>query len=170
MVQTTDSDADPVNKKITIERVSDRETVVTRWFDAPPHIVFKAWTNADLFRQWWVPKSFGLTLLSCEMDVRIGGTYRLEFGHPASDQPMAFFGTYIDVVPDARLAWTNEESETGAVTTVTFEARDGQTLLVIHDLYPSKEVLDNEIASGATGGMPETLDQLEQFLVGLVTS
>jgi len=148
-----------------IERKSDREMVVTRIFDAPARIVFEAWTKPELFRQWWVPKSFGLSLLSCEMDVRVGGRYRLEFGHLDFERPMAFFGRYVEVIENARLVWTNEESEQGAVTTVTFQEQGGKTILKAHDLYPSKDALDSEIASGATGGMNETLDQLEAFIV-----
>lgn len=155
---------------MTAERISDREMVVTRSFDAPARLLFAAWSRAELFREWWVPKSFGMTLLSCEMDVRVGGGYRLVFAHPASGEPMAFFGRYLDVVPDARISWTNEESETGAVTTVTFSERDGRTTVVIHDLYPSKEVLDAEIESGATGGISETLDQLAAFVATLAES
>jgi uncharacterized protein YndB with AHSA1/START domain len=170
MGQVPDSESTPRKNQATMERKSDRETVVTRTFDAPAHILFEAWTKPELFKQWWVPKSFGLSLLSCEMDVRAGGKYRLEFGHLGSEQPMAFFGTYIEVIANTRIAWTNEESDKGAVTTVTFEEFGGKTMLVIHDLYPSKEALDNEIASGATSGMSETLDQLEEFVANLAKS
>lgn len=168
----TPADSEPTTAQApsTATRISDREMEVKRTFAAPAHLVFEAWAKAELFRQWWVPKSAGMTLLSCEMDVRTGGTYRLEFAHPAFDQPMAFFGRYLDVVPGARIVWTNEESEGGAVTTVTFEERDGKTLLTVHDLYPSKEALDNEIASGATGGLGETLDQLDAFVTQSATS
>ena len=166
MDQAKNEPAPPTNQTVA-DRISDRELVVRRSFAAPARILFEAWTRPELFKQWWVPKSFGLTLLSCEMDVRVGGKYRLEFGHPASDQPMAFFGSYIEVIPDARVAWTNEESPDGATTTVTFEAVDGRTNIVIHDRFPSKEALDNEIASGATSGMSETLAQLESFVSDL---
>ncbi len=165
MSKAVDSDRVSMKALATVERVSDRELVVTRSFDAPARLVFAAWTHADLFRQWWVPRSYGLTLLSCAMDVRVGGSYRLEFAHPAdSAQVMAFFGRYTEVVPDARIVWTNEESPDGAVTTVTFEERGGQTLLTVRDRYPSKEALDKEVGSGATGGLPEALDQLDAFL------
>lgn len=158
-----DSKPTPTGNRTTVERKSERELVVTRSFDAPARIVFEAWTKPELFRQWWVPKSFGLTLLSCEMDVRVGGKYRLVFSHQGST--MAFFGTYRDVTPHTRLSWTNEEDEGGGpVTTATFEETGGKTLLVLHDLYPSKEALD---ASGSMGGMAETLDQLEALLVSL---
>ena len=148
----------------TAERTSERELVVTRTFNAPARLVFEAWIRPALFKRWWVPKSFGLTLLSCEMDVRVGGGYRLEFGHPASEQPMAFFGTYNEVTPHARLVWTNEESPDGAVTTVTFAEKGGMTRVVVYDLYPSKEALDAAIASESTGGFPEQFEQLDEVL------
>ncbi len=152
------------------ERRSERELIVTRTFNAPARLVFEAWTRPELFKRWWVPKSSGLTLLSCEMDVRVGGGYRLEFGHPASQQPMAFFGRYIEVTPHSRLVWTNEESPDGAVTTVTFEEKGGMTLVVVHDLYPSKETLDAAIASESTGGFPEQFEELDELLVTLGVS
>src|SRR5688572_27141704 len=124
----------------TAERKSERELVVTRTFDAPARLVFEAWTTPELFRQWWAPKSMGMSLLSCEMDVRVGGRYRLEFAY--GDSRSAFFGTYKEVAPHTRLVWTNEESDEGPVTTVTFAEEGGKTLLVMHELYPSKEALD----------------------------
>jgi uncharacterized protein YndB with AHSA1/START domain len=150
----------------TTERTSDRELVVTRTVNAPARIVFEAWTRPDLFTRWWVPKSTGMSLLSCEMDVRVGGTYRLVFRHEAFPEPMAFFGRYLDVTPHSRLAWTNDEGgDDGAVTTVTFEQRGAGTLVVIHDLYPSKAALDGAIASGSTGGFSEQFEQLDELLV-----
>jgi uncharacterized protein YndB with AHSA1/START domain len=154
-----------VDSRTTVNRKSDRELVVTRSFDAPARIVFEAWTRPELFKQWWVPKSCGMSLLSCEQDVRVGGSYRIEFGNGTS-KPMAFFGKYIEVVPNSRLVWTNEESDDGAVTTVTFEERDGKTVLVLHELYPTKEALDASIA-GMEGGMPEQFGQLDELLVTL---
>jgi uncharacterized protein YndB with AHSA1/START domain len=154
----------------TAKRASERELVVTRTFNAPARLVFEAWTKPELFKRWWVPKSFGLTLLSCEMDVRVGGGYRLEFGHPASEQPMAFFGRYIDVTPHSRLVWTNEESVESSVTTVTFEEEGGETFVVVHDLYPSKEALDAAIESGSTGSFPEQFEELDVLLVTLGAS
>jgi uncharacterized protein YndB with AHSA1/START domain len=153
--------------RTTVERKSEREMVVTRTFDAPAHLVFEAWTKPELFKRWWVPKSLGVSLLSCELDVRTGGKYRLVFSSDASNQ-MEFFGRYIDVTPPSRIVWTNDEGdEGGPVTTVTFEEQGGQTLLVIHDLYPSKEALE---ASGSTDAMPETLDQLDELLASLDAS
>jgi uncharacterized protein YndB with AHSA1/START domain len=155
---------DPATGKYltTLDRASDRELVVTRIFDAPAHIVFKAWTKPDVLQRWWAPKSFGITFISCELDVRTGGTYRFVFGHPASEQPMAFFGRYIEVITNRRLVWTNEESgESGSVTTVTFDEKDGRTVVVLRDLYPSREALDDAIASGSMGAWPEQFDELD---------
>jgi uncharacterized protein YndB with AHSA1/START domain len=157
---------DAGKSETTAERKSDRELVVTRGFNGPARLVFEAWSKPELFQRWWVPKSCGLTMLSCEMDVRTGGTYRIMMSHPSMPQPMAFFGRYLDVIPNTRMVWTNEEAgEGGAVTTVTFEERGGKTLVVWHDLYPSKEALDEAIASGATSGFSEQFEQLEALLL-----
>ncbi len=160
-------ESDPTSGKnrTTVERVSELELVVTRTFNAPARIVFEAWTKPELLKRWWAPKSFGVSFISCETDVRTGGTYRFIFGHPASEQPMEFFGRYIEVTPPSRLVWTNEEGgEGGAVTTVTFEERGDETLVVMHDLYPSKEALNGAIASGSTSGFGETFEQLDELL------
>jgi uncharacterized protein YndB with AHSA1/START domain len=157
-----------MKNRTTVERKSERELVVTRTFNGPARIVFEAWTKPELFKRWWAPKSTGVPLLSCEMDVRVGGRYRVEFGHDASES-MAFIGKYIEVTPHSRLVWTNQESDDGAVTTVTFEEKGDKTLLVLHELYPSKEALDNAIA-GMEDGMPEQFDQLDELLVTLGAS
>jgi uncharacterized protein YndB with AHSA1/START domain len=157
-----------MKNRTTVERKSERELVVRRTFNGPARIVFEAWTKPELFKQWWVPRSMGMFLRSCEMDVRVGGRYRLEFGHDAS-KPVAFFGRYIEVTPHSRLAWTNEESDDGAVTTVTFEEKGGKTLLVLHELYPSKEALD-AAGTGAADALGETFEQLDELLVTLGAS
>ena len=154
-----------MKNRTTVERKSERELVVTRTFNAPARVVFEAWTQPELLKRWWAPKSTGMTLLSCEADVRVGGRYRFEFGHGDS-QSMVFFGRYVEVTPHSRLVWTNEESDDGAVTTVTFEEQGGKTLLVLHERYPSKEALDGAIA-GMEGGMPEQFGQLDELLVTL---
>jgi uncharacterized protein YndB with AHSA1/START domain len=151
----------------TTDRRSEREVVVTRTFDGPARIVFEAWTTPELLMKWWTPKSFGITFISCEADVRTGGTYRFVMGHPDFDQPMAFFGRYLEVEPPKRLVWTNEEGEEGSVTTVTFEEKDGKTHLVMSDLYPSKAALDEAMASGGIGALPEQFDQLDVVLKSL---
>jgi uncharacterized protein YndB with AHSA1/START domain len=154
-----------MKNRTIVERKSERELVITRTFNGPARIVFESWTKPELVKLWWAPKSTGVSLLSCEADVRVGGGYRFEFGHEGS-KPMAFFGRYIEVTPHSRLVWTNEESDDGAVTTVTFEDKGDKTLLVMHELYPSKEALDASIA-GMEGAMPESFAQLDELLVTL---
>jgi uncharacterized protein YndB with AHSA1/START domain len=155
--------------RTTVERTSDREVVVTRTFDAPARLVFEAWTSPELFERWWVPKSMGMTLRSCELDVRTGGTYRLVFGDDPAN-PMAFFGEYLDVVPNRRIVWTNEESGAdGPVTTVTLDEKDGKTTLVLSELYPTKEALD-AAGTGAQEVMHETFGQLDELLASLAAT
>ena len=158
---------DANDSRTMIERRSERELVVTRTFDAPARIVFEAWARPELFLRWWIPKASGVTLVSSSMDIRTGGTYRLELDHPSSEQPMAFFGTYEEVTPPSQMVWTNEESPAGAVTTVTFAEKDGRTLVVLTDRYPSKEALDAAIASDSTGGFDEQFGELDAILAAL---
>lgn len=154
---------DKPRNRVAVERKSERELVVTRAFNGPAHIVFKAWTTPELLQRWWAPKSFGVTFVACEADYRTGGTYR--FVMAASGKPMEFFGRFIEVTPPSRLVWTNEEGgEGGAITTVTFEERDGVTLVVMHDLYPSKEALDEAMASQSISGFSESFEQLDALL------
>jgi uncharacterized protein YndB with AHSA1/START domain len=159
------SEAGPVKNRTTVERTSDREVVVTRTINGPARIVFEAFTRAELLERWWVPRSMGMKLLSCEVDARVGGKYRLVFDH--HPEPAAFFGTYIDVTPYSRLAWTNDEGgEGGSVTTVTFEEKSGKTLVVLRESYPSKEALD-AAGTGAADAMVETFGQLDELLITL---
>ena len=164
-----ESEPTPMKNPTTVERKSERELVVTRTFNGSARIVFEAWTKPELIKRWWVPKSMGMSLLSCEMDVRVGGKYRFVFRQDASE-PMAFFGRYIEVTPYSRLVWTNEEGgDSGQVTTVTFEESGGKTLLIMHELYPSKEALD-AAGTGAADVMKETFEQLDELLVTLGAS
>ncbi len=151
-----------------VDRRSERELIVTRVFNAPIRLVFDAWTKPELFKLWWAPRSIGVPILSCEMDVRTGGNYRIRFGRDASDA-MAFFGKYLEVSPPSRLVWTNDESEAAAVTTVTFEEKDGGTLLVLQELYPSKEALEDAFV-GMEDAMPEQFVQLDELLISLDAS
>ena len=162
----SENEPTPIKNSTTVEQTSEREIVVTRTFNAPARIVFQAWTTPELFKQWWLPKSMGMSLLSCEMDVRTGGKYVLVFG-PASN-PTPFYGRYIEVTPHARLVWTNDETDDGAVTTVTFEEQGDKTLLVVHELYPSKEAFEAE--HGMEEAMGETFEQLDELLVSLGAS
>ena len=163
------SETAPMTNRTTVKRTSERELVVTRTVNAPAQIVFEAWTTPELFKQWWAPKSLGMVLRSCEMDVRVGGGYRLAFGNDAS-KPDEFFGRYLEVTPHSRLVWTNDEGgPDGSVTTVTFEEKDGKTLLKVCELYPSKEALD-AAGTGAADAMNETFEQLDELLLTLGTS
>ncbi len=163
-----ESEPTAVKNPTTVEQKSDRELVVTRAFNGPARIVFEAWTKPELLKRWWVPKSVGMSMVSCEADVRVGGAYRFVFRLGASE-PMAFYGRYLEVIPDSRLVWTNEEGgENGAVTTVTFEEKAGKTLLVMRELYPSKEALD--AGRGAEAATFETFEQLDELLVALGAS
>ncbi len=166
MKARSESEPGSVKNRTTVERTSDREVVVTRTINGPARIVFEAFTKPELLKRWWVPRSMGMTLLSCEIDARVGGKYRLVFDH-AGPEPAAFFGTYVEVKPHSRLAWTNEEGgEDGSVTTVTFEEKGGKTLVIVHERYPSKEALD-AAGTGAAEAMVETFDQLDELLVAL---
>jgi uncharacterized protein YndB with AHSA1/START domain len=160
---------DPAEEaRTTMDRTSEREFVVTRTVEGPARIVFEAWSRPELFQRWWVPKSCGISLISFEADIRTGGTYRLLMGHPSSEQPMAFFGRYIEVMPHSRLVWTNdEEGEDGALTTVTFEGKDGATQVVVRELYPTKKALSEALASGSTSGWSEQFKQLDQLIINL---
>ncbi len=156
----------PVKNRTTVERTSDREVVVTRTVNGPARIVFEAFTKAELLRRWWVPRSMGMTLLSCEVDARVGGKYRLVFDH-GGPEPAAFFGTNVEEEPYSRLAWTNDEGgEGGPVTTVTFEEQGGTTLVVLRERYSSEEALD-AAGTGAAEAMVETFEQLDGLLVAL---
>ena len=160
------SEAGRKRHETVTERQSDRELVVTRTFDGPARLVWKAWTTPELMMRWWAPKSFGIDLVSCEIDARTGGGYRLAFAVPGMDEPVAFFGKYLEVIPNQKLVWTNAESADGSVTTLTLEEKDGKTLLVIHDLYPSKQALDEALADGSTGAYPEQFEVLDEVLAG----
>ena len=170
MDEKRESEPNAMKNPTTVERKSERELVVTRTFNGPARAVFEAWTRPELIKRWWTPKSFGMSFVSCEADVRTGGTYRFVFSHPDFEQPMAFHGRYIEVTPNSRIVWTNEESADGAVTTVTFEEKGDKTLLTLLELYPSKRALDDAIESGSTGtsGASEQFELLDEILVTLV--
>ena len=152
----------------TVERESEREMVLTRTFNGPARLVYEAWTKPELLLRWWAPKSMPMPLVSCEADVRVGGKYRFVF-RLEDASTMAFFGTYLEVIPYARLVWTNEEGDGGEViTTVTFEEQGDKTRLVLRERHPSKEALDGAIGFGE--GLRETFGQLDELLATLGAS
>lgn len=167
MITSTKGEQASMKNHTTVERKSECELVITRAFEGPARIVFEAFTKPELLKRWWAPKSSGSTLASCQVDLRAGGKYRFEFDL-GSGRTMAFFGKYVEVIPHTRLAWTNEESDGGAVTTLTFQQNNGQTLVVWHELYPSKKALEQSM-SGMEGGMTETFGQLDELLGTLGT-
>ena len=155
--------ATAMKPRTAVERKSDRELVLTRRFNASAQQLFDAWTKPELLKQWWAPKTAGITLLSCEVDARTGGTYRFVFQHVP--EPVAFFGRYLEVSPHSRLVWTNEDGgDAGQISTMTLEARGATTRMVLHELFPSREALDAGV--GAYDGMPESFDQLDEVLAG----
>lgn len=165
MDERKDSQIAPTQYATAVERLSGRELAVTRTFSGPAHIVFRAWTEPELIQRWWIPKAFGASFVCCQADVRTDGAYRFVFSHPAAEQPMAFFGRYLDVIPDCRIVWTNDEGdEEGSVTTVTFEEKGGETRVVIHELYPSKKALDDAMATGSISWSGEQFQQLDGLL------
>lgn len=151
-----------VKSPTTVARKSERELVVTRTFESQVRAVFDAWTRPELFRLWWAPKSTSAALNVCEIDARIGGSYRITFGDGGTDS-MTFFGRYLEVTPPSRLVWTNEESEDAPVTTVTFEDQGERTLLILSELYRSADTLADAIA-GMQAMAPEQFAQLDELL------
>ena len=168
MTTETTSDPSGADARTTVERTTDRELTVRRTVKGPARLVFEAFTRPELFQRWWLPRSLGMSIVACEMDIRTGGSYRLLIDHPDAPQPMAFFGTYLEVTPHSRMVWTNEEGgDDGPVTTVTFEERDGATQVIVSELHPSKQALD-AAGTGAMDAMSETFDQLDELLETLV--
>lgn len=153
--------------RTTLERESDREIVIRRSFDAPAGIVFGALTNPDLVRRWWAPRSLGVSVVSVEIDVRVGGKYRHVLRHDGGGD-VGFSGEYLDIVPPRRLVYTQiyePMAEAGeVVVTVSLDERDGRTHLVLHERWPSKGALDGALATNMERGFSETMDQLEQLV------
>lgn len=163
----------------TMELPGDREILITRTFNAPARIVFDAWTRPELVQRWWAPASHCVSVVSCDADVRAGGTYRYVL-RLESGNVFAFSGTYKEVAPPSRLVYTQiyepaaagapagtPEGDEGVVITVTFDEREGRTHLVSRSLCPSKEVRDAIIGSGMEHGMRETMDQLDALVASL---
>lgn len=161
--------SEAVANPTTMEVEGDRDVVISRVFRAPPRIVFEAYTKPELVRRWWAPRSMGVELGEVSAEVRVGGRYRYVTRTPEGD--MAFSGTYTEVSPPSRLVYTQvfePMADAGhAVVTVTFTEQAGQTRMVSHERYPSKEARDAALASGMEEGMRETMDQLDALVASL---
>lgn len=157
-------------KQMRVERTSERELVVTRTFDAPAKIVFDAWTKPELIVRWWAPRSFGMKLTTCEVDLRVGGKYRFVF-EMTDGQSREFFGVYKEVEPLERLVSTDDEQKATdadeAYTATTFSERDGKTTVVVRQVFASKEELE-AMAAGMEQGTHETYRQLDEVLSTLL--
>jgi len=159
--------SEPVTKnQTTIERKSDNELVITRAFNGPAEVVFEAWTKPEIVKRWWAPRSFGIELVSCEIDLRAGGQYRYVFALEGQES-MVFYGIYLEVQRPTRLVWTNADAG-DYVSTATFTEKDGKTVLTLHECHPSKAALDEALASGAYPG--ENFDQLDELLAAATKS
>lgn len=148
----------------TVTTPSDREIVITRVFDAPPKLVFEAWTRPEHVRHWY--GTADLTVISCEIDLRLGGAYRYVL-RDAAGQEYAFSGVYREVVPYHRLVYTDGfEGMPGheALVTVTLEEDDGKTRLVSRSLYQTAQDRDAHIRSGMERGMRESFLRLDAHL------
>ena len=154
-----------------IDRVSERELVITRTFDAPARIVYEAWTKPEHMKRWWAPKAFNAIMYECDQDLRVGGKYRYVFGK-VGEPKMAFSGVFKEVVPNARLVATQlfEPMPQAGEATVSaiFTERGGKTHLELRQLFPSKQALDGAIATGMTEGMKLTFAQLDELIRELI--
>jgi len=159
-----------INNATQVERLSDRELIIRRTFQARPHIVFGAMTRPELFKRWFAPQAMGATFVDCMFDVRVGGTYRYVFGRPG-EPSAAFSGTYREVIDGKRLVYTQifepRVADGEGVITATFEVQGTATRFTQRELYPSKAVLDFALSSGMERGMRETLEQLETLVQSL---
>jgi uncharacterized protein YndB with AHSA1/START domain len=169
-MQLTTTDKTARSNETIVERTGDRELIVVRTFNAPPDIVFEAWTKPALLKRWWAPKSLGVSLFECEQDLRVGGAYRYAFGRDPKN-PEVFTGRYLEVDPPKRLVYTQVYERMAhageAVVTADFEQSEGRTRLTLRQLFPSKEGLEGALASGMERGMRVTLDQLDELSASL---
>jgi len=153
-----------VSKGTATTAPADREIVITRLLNAPRELVFKAWTDRELIRQWWGPRGF--TTTTHEMDVRPGGVWRfIMHGPDGTDYDNRI--VYVEIVEPERLVY-NHGGDDGAVqfrATVTFVEQGGKTALTMHSLFPSAEERDRVVREyHAIEGGKQTLDRLEEYL------
>jgi uncharacterized protein YndB with AHSA1/START domain len=154
----------------TVTLPSDTQILITREFDAPRHLVWRAWTTPELVRRWWHAGRGEMTV--CEIDLRVGGTWRYAMEAEGFGE-VGFHGEYREIVPDERLVSTEvyegipEADEHAALDTLTLEEVDGRTLMTVLVEHPTKEGRDAHIESGMEDGMQDAMDLLEEVAVSL---
>jgi uncharacterized protein YndB with AHSA1/START domain len=156
--------------KVTLP--TDEQILITREFDAPRHLVYKAWTTPELVKRWWSAKRGEVTV--AEIDLRVGGTWRYVMVTEDGFE-VAFHGEYREIVANERIVSTEvyegapqgEGAEEGTLNTLTLAETDGRTTLTVLVQAPSKEVRDAIIDSGMEAGMQDAMDLLEQVAVSL---
>ena len=155
------------NRAAKVTLPADDQILITRAFDAPKHLVYRAWTEPELVRRWWTAKRGAMTV--CDMDVRVGGTWRWVM---KTDQGLevGFHGEYVEIVPDAKLVSTeiyDPFPDGGAVNTLTLTEREGRTYLEIRVQHQNRENRDMHINSGMEGGLQDALDLMEELVRSL---
>jgi uncharacterized protein YndB with AHSA1/START domain len=147
---------------------ADRELVITRSYDAPAHLLFRAWSQPEHIMRWFGPEGWPVT--HCEMDFRVGGTYRFAMTGPDGEQGTPFGGTYLEIVPNEKIVYDDAFESPGAermVMTVTFEESGGQTTLTVHTLFPSVAMKDKHLEMGMEEGLGMSLDQLGDLVTDM---
>jgi uncharacterized protein YndB with AHSA1/START domain len=156
--------------KVTLP--TDEQILITREFDAPAHLVYRAWTTPELVRRWWHAKRGEMT--TCEIDLRVGGTWR--YVMVADGQEVGFHGEYREIVPNERIVSTEtyeglpegvSEEEGSTLNTATFTETDGRTTVAILVQAPNRTTRDAIIDSGMEAGLQDALDLLEEVAISL---
>jgi uncharacterized protein YndB with AHSA1/START domain len=152
--------------KVTLP--TDEQILITREFDAPRHLVYRAWTTPDLVRRWWSGKRGAMTV--AEIDLRVGGTWRYVMLAAEGGFEVAFHGVFSEIVPDERIVTTEVFEgvpDAAALNTITLTETDGRTTLTILVEHANQEHRDMHVNSGMEGGMQESMDALEEVAVSL---
>lgn len=150
------------------EPAADRELVITRTFDAPARLLFKAWSTREHIMKWFGPVGWPVTM--CEMDFRVGGRWRMAMTGPSGKQNTLFGGTYLEIVPDRRIVFDNGFETPGAermIMTITFEEMDGKTTLTHHTLFASAAMKKSHVGAGFVAGTNSGLDQLADVVAAM---
>jgi uncharacterized protein YndB with AHSA1/START domain len=155
------------SRTATVTLPTDEQILITREFDAPRDLVYKAWTTPELVRRWWSANRGEVT--TCEIDLRVGGTWRYVMVADGGVE-VAFHGEYREIVPNERIVSTEVFEgmpDAEALNTLTLAEADGRTTLTLLVQHESKEHRDAHINSGMEDGLQDALDLLEQVAVSL---